>query len=54
MDQWEIIPFQDKDKLNLASFAMYPLPYDQDNLIILGGWDPTQNDFVNKVQNLNL
>jgi hypothetical protein len=28
MLQWDIIPIQEKDKLNLASFAMYPLPYD--------------------------
>ena len=54
MVQWEIIPFQEKDQLNLASFAMYTLPYDKNNLLILGGWDPNENDFVNKLRNLDL
>jgi hypothetical protein len=54
MVQWEIIPFQEKDQLNLASFAMYTVPYDQSNLLILGGWDPKETDFVNKIRNLDL
>lgn len=43
MKEWEPVAFKDQNRMNLASFSMYPVPYDANNLLILGGWDPREN-----------
>jgi hypothetical protein len=44
MDKWEMVNFKDQEKLEIASFNMFPLKdcrgFDQNLVMVLGGWQP--------------